>query len=129
MIDGPDLSGPRRLGNAGRQQEEQSMSKVLGYRRPYFDTQPALLYPSYRSTIKRAPSKPLVHLPHTIPEVTGPLFGPADLGPNDHDLTAQHEGAPIGERIGVSGRVLDENSKSVANVLIQLWQAHSAGRY
>jgi hypothetical protein len=52
--------------NAGRQLEEQSMSKVLGYRRPYFDTQPALLYPGYRSTIKRAPSKPLVLLPHTI---------------------------------------------------------------
>ena len=58
------------------------MSKVLGYRRPYFDTQPAHLYPGYRSTIKRAPSKPLVHLPHTISEVTGPLFGSADLGPN-----------------------------------------------
>src|SRR6266852_3342079 len=90
------------------------MSKVLGYRRPYFDTQPALLYPGYRSTIKRAPSKPLVLLPHTISEVTGPLFGPTDVGPNDHDLTAQHEGAPIGERIVVSGRVLDENSKPAA---------------
>ena len=105
------------------------MSKVLGYRRPYFDTQPALLYPGYRSTIKRAPSKPLVLLPHTISEVTGPLFGPTDVGPNDHDLTAQHKGAPIGERIVVSGRVLDENSKPVANALIELWQANSAGRY
>ncbi|HWZ72639.1 MAG TPA: protocatechuate 3,4-dioxygenase subunit beta [Casimicrobiaceae bacterium] len=105
------------------------MSKVLGYRRPYFDTQPAHLYPGYRSTIKRAPSKPLVPLPHTLSEVTGPLFGPADLGPNDHDLTAQHEDAPIGERIVVSGRVLDENSKPVANALIELWQANAAGRY
>src|SRR6202040_3739931 len=87
------------------------------------------LYPGYRSTIKRAPSKPLVHLPHTISEVTGPLFGPADLGPNDHDLTAQHEGAPLGERIVVSGRVLDENSKPVANALIEMWQANAAGRY
>jgi protocatechuate 3,4-dioxygenase beta subunit len=112
-----------------RQLEEQSMSKVLGYRRPYFDTQPAHLYPGYRSTIKRAPLKPLVPLPHTLSEVTGPLFGPADLGPNDHDLTAQHEGAPIGERIVVSGRVLDENSKPVANALIEMWQANSAGRY
>ncbi len=105
------------------------MSKVLGYRRPYFDTQPALLYPGYRSTIKRAPSKPLVLLPHTISEVTGPLFGPTDVGPNDHDLTAQHEGEPIGERIVVSGRVLDENSKPVVNALIELWQANAAGRY
>ena len=105
------------------------MSKVLGYRRPYFDTQPAHLYPGYRSTIKRAPLKPLVPLPHTLSEVTGPQFGPADLGPNDHDLTVQHEGAPIGERIVVSGRVLDENSKPVANALIEMWQANSAGRY
>jgi protocatechuate 3,4-dioxygenase, beta subunit len=105
------------------------MSKVLGYRRPYFDTQPAHLYPGYRSTIKRAPSKPLVLLPHTLSEVTGPLFGPADLDPNDHDLTAQHDGAPVGERIVVSGRVLDENARPVANALIELWQANSAGRY
>src|ERR1700693_5544771 len=115
--------------NASRQLEEQSMSEVLVYRRPYFDTQPAHLYPGYRSTIKRAPLKPLVPLPHTLSEVTGPLFGPADLGPNEHDLTAQHEGAPVGERIVVSGRVLDENSRPVAHALIELWQANAAGRY
>ncbi len=105
------------------------MGNTIGYRRPYFDTQPALLYPGYRSTIKRAPSQPLVAFPHTISEVTGPLFGQGDVGPNDHDLTAQHEGEPIGERIIVSGRLLDENAKPVANALIEMWQANSAGRY
>jgi protocatechuate 3,4-dioxygenase beta subunit len=121
--DGGDRMDP------SRQLEEQSMSKVLGYRRPYFDTQPAHLYPGYRSTIKRAPLKPLVPLPHTLSEVTGPLFGPADLGPNDHDLTAQHEGAPIGERIVVSGRVLDEDGRAVPDTLVELWQCNAAGRY
>ena len=59
------------------------MSKVLGYRRPYFDTQPAHLYPGYRSTIKRAPSKPLVHLPHKLAEpfrVFIGLFNDLDAG-------------------------------------------------
>jgi protocatechuate 3,4-dioxygenase beta subunit len=105
------------------------MSKVLGYRRPYFDTQPALLYPAYRSTIKRAPLQPLIPVPQTISEVTGPTFIPADLRPNDHDLTAQHEGAPIGERVVVSGRLLDENSRPIAHALIEMWQANAAGRY
>jgi protocatechuate 3,4-dioxygenase, beta subunit len=105
------------------------MSKVLGYRRPYFDTQPALLCPAYRSTIKRAPSMPLIPVPQTLSEVTGPMFSPADLGSSDHDLTAQHEGAPIGERIVVSGRLLDENAKPIAHALIEMWQANAAGRY
>jgi protocatechuate 3,4-dioxygenase beta subunit len=105
------------------------MSKLSGYRRPHLDTQPPLLYPGYRSTIKRAPSKPLISLPQTISEVTGPTFASADLGPNDFDLTAQHKGAPIGERIVVSGRVLDDSAKPVANALIEIWQANAAGRY
>ena len=105
------------------------MSKVLGYRRPYFDTQPAHLYPGYRSTIKRAPSQPLVALPQTISEVTGPTFGRADIGPKDFDLTAQHPGAPIGERIVISGRLLDENARPIPNALIEIWQANAAGRY
>lgn len=105
------------------------MGNTIGYRRPYFDTQPPHLYPGYRSTIKRAPSQPLIAFPQTISEVTGPVFGQGDVGPNDHDLTAQHEGEPIGERIIVSGRLLDENAKPIANALIEMWQANSAGRY
>ena len=57
------------------------------------------------------------------------MFGSGDIGPNDHDLTAQHEGAPVGERIVVSGRLLDDNAKPIANALIEMWQANSAGRY
>ncbi len=109
--------------------EEQVVTSITGYRRPYFDTQPAYLYPGYRSTIKRSPSRPLVLLPHTLTEVTGPVFGYDDVKSTDSDLTRQHEAEPIGERIVVSGRVLDENSRPVAHALIELWQANAAGRY
>ena len=105
------------------------MTIVTGYRRPYFETQPAYLFPPYRSTVKRSPSLPLIVLPHTLTEVTGPVFGYADVQPTDNDLTRQHEGAPLGERIAVSGRVLDENSRPVAHALIEMWQANAAGRY
>jgi protocatechuate 3,4-dioxygenase beta subunit len=105
------------------------MTSVTAYRRPYFQTQPAYLYPAYRSTVKRSPSRPLVLLPHTLTEVTGPVFGYDDVKPTDNDLTRQHESEPIGERIVVSGRLLDENSRPVAHALIEMWQANAAGRY
>ena len=104
------------------------MSDVVGYRRPYFNTQPPYLYPGYRSTIKRAPGRPLVLLPHTLSETTGPVFGADDVGPGDNDLTAGHPGEPLGERIVVSGRLLDENARPVAHALIEMWQANAAGR-
>jgi len=105
------------------------MSDVVGYRRPYFNTQPPYLYPGYRSTIKRAPTRPLVLLPHTLSETTGPVFGADDVAPGDHDLTAGHPGQPLGERIVVSGRLLDENARPVSHALIEMWQANAAGRY
>jgi protocatechuate 3,4-dioxygenase, beta subunit len=105
------------------------MTDVVGYRRPYFNTQPDYLYPPYPSTIKRSPTKPLVMLPHTLSEVTGPVFGMDDVKPGDGDLTHQHDGEPLGERIVVSGRLQDENSKPIANALIELWQCNAAGRY
>ncbi|HKW79375.1 MAG TPA: protocatechuate 3,4-dioxygenase subunit beta [Casimicrobiaceae bacterium] len=105
------------------------MTDITGYRRPYFDTQPPYLYPAYRSTIKRAPTRPLVAAPQTLSEVTGPVFGSGDVAPGDHDLTAQHPDAPLGERIVVSGRVLDENARPVPHALVEIWQANAAGRY
>ena len=105
------------------------MTEVVGYRRPYFQTQPDYLYPPYRSTIKRSPTKPLVLLPHTLSEITGPVFGTDDVKPGDSDLTHQHKGDPLGERIVVSGRLQDENSKPIANALIEMWQCNASGRY
>ena len=105
------------------------MSEPAPYRRPYRDTQPPYLFPPYASTIKRAPAQPLVVLPHTLSELTAPVFGYDDIQPTDNDLTRQHKAEPLGERIVVSGRVLDENSRALPGVLIEIWQANAAGRY
>ena len=105
------------------------MSKQYSYRRFHPGTQPAYDFPPYASTAKRHPKQALVIAPQTLSEITGPVFGYGDLKPTDHDLTRQHKGEPIGERIICSGRVLDENGKSVPHTLIEVWQANAAGRY
>jgi len=92
-------------------------------------TQPEYRHPPYRSSVKRAPARPLILLPPTISERTGPVFGHYSIHPNDRDLTAQHQGAPLGERIIISGRVLDEDGRPVRDALIEVWQANAAGRY
>jgi protocatechuate 3,4-dioxygenase beta subunit len=90
---------------------------------------PPYLYPDYRSTALRAPQRPLVILPHTLTELSGPLFGHESVGVLDHDLTRQHAREPLGERIIVAGRVLDEDGRPLRNTLIEIWQANAAGRY
>jgi protocatechuate 3,4-dioxygenase beta subunit len=105
------------------------MKNPAPYRRPYRDTQPDYLYSPYASTVKRAPAQPLVVLPHTLSELTAPVFGEGDIKPTHSDLTKQHQGEPLGERIVVSGRVLDENARPQPGVLVEIWQANAAGRY
>lgn len=105
------------------------MSKLIGYRRFQRGTQPDYDFPPYISTAKRHPTQPLVLPPQTLSEITGPIFGHDDVKPTDNDLTRQHKGEPIGERIIVSGRVLDENGKAIPHTLIEIWQANAAGRY
>ena len=105
------------------------MTAVIGYRRAAAGTQPEYLYPPYVSSQKRAPTQPLVMLPHTLSETTGPVFLPSDISPNDHDLTRQRASDPQGERIIVTGRVIDENNRPIPNTLIEIWQANAAGRY
>src|SRR4051794_17051144 len=90
-----------------------AMSRIVAYRKSSPGTQPEYFYPPYVSTTKRAPTRPLVLMPQTLSEVPGPLFGRDDLGAVDHDLTRQHLQPPIGERIIVSGRVLEENGRPV----------------
>jgi protocatechuate 3,4-dioxygenase beta subunit len=70
-----------------------------------------------------------VLLPHTLSELTGPIFGTGDVGPTDHDLTRQSAAEPLGERIVVSGRVLDQGGRPVPHALVEVWQANAAGRY
>jgi protocatechuate 3,4-dioxygenase beta subunit len=105
------------------------MSEPPVFERIKAGTQPEYLHPAYRSSEKRAPTQPLILLPHTLSERTGPVFGQSAVGPADSDLTAQHSGAPLGERIVVTGRVLNEGGKPVRGALIEVWQANAAGRY
>jgi protocatechuate 3,4-dioxygenase, beta subunit len=99
------------------------------YRRSAPGTQPPHLHPAYVSSVKRAPSEPLVYLPHTLSEITGPVFGSEIVDVKACDLTHQRSGAALGERIIVNGRVVDEDAKPVPNTLIEIWQANAAGRY
>src|SRR5580704_18780251 len=99
------------------------------YRRHGPNDQPPHLYPPYRSTVRRAPSRPLIFLPHTLSETSGPIFGQSSIAETDNDLTRQHAGEPQGERIVVTGQVLDDNGHAVPHALIEIWQTNAAGRY
>jgi len=95
------------------------------------DPHPPYLSPGYKSTVLRAPAQPLV-MPKLGPdaiELSGPVFGEHELGLLDHDLTKQHAGDPIGERIIVTGRVTDPDGRPIPNTLVEVWQANAAGRY
>jgi protocatechuate 3,4-dioxygenase beta subunit len=102
---------------------------LSGYRRDDAEVDPPYLHPDYVATRTRSPKRPLVILPHTLSEVTGPAYGHERIGELDHDLTRQHAGEPLGERIILHGRVLDGDGRPVRNTLIEIWQANSAGRY
>jgi protocatechuate 3,4-dioxygenase beta subunit len=92
---------------------------------------PPYLYEAYKSTVKRAPSQPLIEIPLTISELTGPGPGISAVTPEDADLTtnAGTGGEAIGQRIIVTGRVLDEHGRPVPNTLVEVWQCNAAGRY
>jgi protocatechuate 3,4-dioxygenase beta subunit len=92
--------------------------------------EPPYLHPDYRSTVLRAPSQPLQRLPHDwFHRARGPVFGRIPVRPEDADLTRSHAGEPLGERIIVSGRVLDSDGRPVRETLVEVWQANAAGRY
>ena len=100
-----------------------------GYRRDDPGGQPPYLHPAYVATRLRAPGRPLQVLPQTLTELSGPLLGEGRVGELDHDLTRQHAGPPLGERIGVAGRLLDGDGRPVPGALVEIWQANAAGRY
>ncbi len=102
---------------------------VVGYRRDTEPVDPPNLWPDYKATVLRAPSRPLIPLPHSLTEITGPLLGEGRCGPSDNDLTSQHDGEPLGQRIVVHGRVLDSDGRPIPNTLVEVWQANAAGRY
>jgi protocatechuate 3,4-dioxygenase beta subunit len=90
---------------------------------------PPYLFDGYTATRLRAPKRPLLLLPHTLSELTGPVYGDDSIGELDSDLTRRHEHAAQGQRIIVSGRVLEEDGRPVRGTLVEVWQANAAGRY
>ena len=105
------------------------MDRFAGYRKPAPGTQPEYLHPPYVSSLKRAPTQPLVALPETFSELTGPIFPKNLVDAKACDLTRQSNGQPLGERIVVGGQVRDEHGRPVRDSLIEIWQANAAGRY
>src|SRR5438067_12551564 len=101
--------------------EPASGKRPIGYRRDDLEVHPPLDYPDYGSSRYRHPSRPLKFLPHTLSEITGPVFGHDSVQPADRDLTRQHDGEPLGERIIVSGRLLDGDGRPIRNSLIEIW--------
>lgn len=93
---------------------------------------PPALTPGYKTSVARSPRQSLISLENTISEITGPRFGHNDIDVGDNDLLTNYarpgEG-PIGERIILHGRVLDENARPVAGTLVEIWQANAGGRY
>src|SRR6188474_3365035 len=90
---------------------------------------PPYLSPDYQSTRIRSPRQPLIVIPQTLSEITGPVYGHSDVKPDEADLTIGHVGEPLGERIIFKGRVLDERGRAVPNSLVEIWQCNAAGRY
>jgi protocatechuate 3,4-dioxygenase beta subunit len=103
--------------------------RLATYRRVPAGEVPSNDTPAYRATALRHPKQPLVIVPQTLSEVTGPVYGYGQIGPMDADLTRQHSGSPLGERIVIEGRVLDEEERPVRDTLVEIWQANAAGRY
>ena len=93
--------------------------------------QPAYIAPEYKSTPLRGPTKPPIPLPQSLSELTGPVYGAESITGHDADLTrnGRRNGEPLGERIIVAGRVLDEDGRPVPNTLVEIWQANAGGRY
>src|ERR1700761_4115739 len=116
-----DLSSSRASTETGR-------LVLPSYERPA-GVHPPLDFEGYRSTALRHPRQPLVLLPHRLTEVTGPLLGNDLITPTDSDLTMQHAGEPQGQRIILSGRVLDSGGRPVPDTLVEIWQTNAAGRY
>jgi len=107
------------------------MSDPIRYARRDRDWHPPADTPGYKSTTYRAPRRSLLHLPQSIGELSGPVFGDAKLDPLDNDLIRNYggDGEAVGERILVHGKVLDEDARPVPGALIEIWQANAGGKY
>jgi protocatechuate 3,4-dioxygenase beta subunit len=104
------------------------MTESVPFRPLTADTQPSNDTPSYGSTHLRHPKRPLLRIPQTVTETTGPVFDPAKF-PAMIDLSVKDGKQALGERIIVRGRVVDENDRPIPHTMIEIWQANASGRY
>ena len=88
-----------------------------------------LLFPEYKTTRLRSPKNDLILVPQRLGEITGPVFGDADVTKGENDMTRANGGEAQGQRIIVHGRVLDSAGKPIPDTLIEVWQANAGGRY
>lgn len=120
--------------DAAAQTQAEINEEIAGIRSRFEATagqedQPRLDYAPYRSSVLRHPTKTPLHVdPETI-ELSAPVFGEKDIASHESDLTVGHAGAPVGERIIVTGSVIDGDGRPVRNQLVEVWQANAAGRY
>jgi len=105
------------------------MAKLPGYRRQRASQEAPYNHPGYKSTVRRAPHAAFVKLPHTLSEITGPIYGAESVRPAEADLTRGANGEAIGQRIAVSGTVTDVDGRPVPNAIVEIWQCNAAGRY
>ena len=107
------------------------MSKRSFYHQRDYRLHPPAYAPGYKTSVLRSPKHALISIDPSLSEITGPVFGADDIGPTDNDLILNYAktGLPVGERIVVHGRVLDENGRPVPNALVEVWQANAGGRY
>ena len=133
----PDPSpetGPETGPDSASASQAQVSAEIAGIRDDYEragvdESQPRLDYPPYRSSLLRHPTKDLQQADPEAIELFAPVFGQHDVAPLESDLTIQHQGEPIGERIVVTGKVLDGDGRPVRNQLVEIWQANASGRY
>ncbi|MEM6939801.1 MAG: protocatechuate 3,4-dioxygenase subunit beta [Pseudomonadota bacterium] len=119
-------------GQAASGVEHQSAAPSAEYFQRDRSAHPPALTPDYKTSVARSPRLPLISLQNSVSEITGPVFGPTDIDPGDKDLLtnyAQPGESPIGERIILHGRVLDESARPVPKTLVEIWQANAGGRY
>lgn len=92
---------------------------------------PNPLTPDYKTSITRSPGQALVSIPQSVSETSGPDFSHLLLGKHDNDLLLNFNngGLPIGERVMIFGRIVDQFGKPVPNTLVEMWQANAGGRY
>lgn len=108
------------------------MRKPAEYYQRDRSVHPPAYTPTYKTSVARSPRYSLISLQNSVSEMTGPVFGHSDIDPGDNDLLTNYAKpgeSPIGERIILHGRVLDENARAVPNTLVEIWQANAGGRY